>query len=304
MNNKGLMLVFLTALISGFSIFINAFGVKGFDSSVFTFSKNIVVALFLFSILMFFNKFNELRKLSLKQWKQLMFIGLIGGSIPFLLFFKGLQMTTGTSSAFIHKTLFIYASVFALLFLKEKLNKGFILGAGLLLIGNYLMLKPSFEFSFWHVLVLVATIFWAAENAISKNALKELSGTIVAFGRMFFGSLFILVFLISTGKFSSIFSMSIEQYGWILITSVFLLGYVLTYYNGLKRVKLSVAAPVLALGSPITTLLNLVYKGIALSLNQSLGILLIIAGIMSIVWFVKVSELLKYMFKVGQHGRS
>ena len=53
-NKKGLLLVFLTAVISGFSIFINSYGVKGFDSSVFTFSKNIVVALFLFSIIIFF----------------------------------------------------------------------------------------------------------------------------------------------------------------------------------------------------------------------------------------------------------
>ena len=116
MTNKkiGLMLVFFTAIVSGFSIFINSFGVKGFDSSVFTFSKNIIVALFLFSIILLFNQFNELKKLNKKHWSQLVTIGLIGGSIPFLLFFKGLQLTAGKTSAFIHKPSFIYIELFAL----------------------------------------------------------------------------------------------------------------------------------------------------------------------------------------------
>jgi drug/metabolite transporter (DMT)-like permease len=298
------MLVFLTALVSGFSIFINSFGVKGFDSSVFVFSKNIVVALFLLSIILLFNQFNELKKLSIKHWKQLIVIGFIGGSIPFLLFFKGLQMTAGTASAFIHKTIFIYIAIFALIFLKEKLNKGFFIGALLLLMGNYFLIKPDFNFSVGHVLILIATLFWAAENTFAKYVLKELSGTIVAFGRMFFGSLIILLFLIFNGKFSIVFNMSIVQYLWILVTSVFLLLYVLTYYNGLKHIKVTTAACVLTLGLPITTILNFIYKGTIISLNQSIGILLIIAGIVSVVWFAKIASFITNLFGVKQYERN
>ena len=43
LERKGLQLVFFTAIISGVSIFINSYGIKGIDSSVFTFSKNIIV---------------------------------------------------------------------------------------------------------------------------------------------------------------------------------------------------------------------------------------------------------------------
>src|SRR3989338_8794652 len=96
-NRKGLMLVFFTAIISGFSIFVNSFGVKGFDSSVFTFSKNAVVAILLFAIILGLGNFSELKTLKKRQRLQLAAIGLIGGSVPFLLYFKGLQMAAGAT---------------------------------------------------------------------------------------------------------------------------------------------------------------------------------------------------------------
>ena len=167
-DKRGLLLILLAGLISGFSIFINGFGVKEFDSSLFTFLKNVTVAIFLFSIILIAGNFSKLKSLKKKHWIQLIIIGFIGGSIPFLLFFKGLQMTSGTTSAFIQKTLFIFVSVFALMFLKEKINKSFLIGASLILTGTYFMIKPNFSFSIGHILILIATIFWAIEVTFAK----------------------------------------------------------------------------------------------------------------------------------------
>src|SRR3989338_4350910 len=146
-SKKGLMLVLGTALISGFSIFINSYGVKGFDSSVFTFSKNIAVAVALFALLIGIGQWRELKALSGRQWQQLFVIGAVGGSVPFLLFFKGIQLASGATASFIHKTLFIYATVLALVFLKERVSKGVLLGCALLLAGNYAALMPKLSFS-------------------------------------------------------------------------------------------------------------------------------------------------------------
>ena len=124
MNQKqGVLLVLATAVISGFSIFLNKFSVSTIEPSVFTFLKNLVVAVFLASILLLTKETKALKQLSRKQWSQLAAIGLVGGSVPFLLFFNGLAMTSAAMGAFIHKTLFIYVSVFAFFLLKEKLNK-------------------------------------------------------------------------------------------------------------------------------------------------------------------------------------
>ncbi len=289
-NKKGLLLVLATAIISGVSIFMNSFGVKGIDSSIFTFSKNLAVGILLFGIILGAGQLKKLKELSKKQWLQLGAIGLIGGSIPFILFFKGLQLTTGTTSAFIHKTLFIYASVFALLFLKEKLNKWFILGAGILLAGNFLMLAPDFSLSTGHLLIIAATLFWAAESVLAKSILRSTTGNIVAFGRMFFGAGFILVFLALTGNTQQILAMTGSQYLWIGITSAFLLLYVMTYYNGLKHVRVSTAASILAVGSPITTILGALFLGSPVPGIQIWGILLTILGVASIVWLAKIAK--------------
>ncbi|MBN2454140.1 DMT family transporter [Candidatus Woesearchaeota archaeon] len=297
---KGLLFVFLTALISGLAIFLNKFAVSGINSSVFTFSKNLIVAIFLLSIIILFKKHSELKQLTRKQWSALALVGLVGGSVPFLLFFKGLQMTASIAGAFIHKTMFIYIAVLAVIFLKEKLSKSIFVAAALLLAGNYFLLGiNSFILDAGAILILCATLFWAVESVISKKLLTSLSGNTVAFGRMFFGSVFILAFLFATGQAALITAVKGSQLLWIIITSVLLLGYVTTWYNGLKQVKVSVAASVLLLGSPITTLLNFAY-GSSITLQQWIGITLLAAGAFVALYFSQIRVRLPF----PQHSRS
>ena len=301
MNKKGLLFVLGTAIISGVSIFINKFGVKGIDAYVFTGAKNVIVALFLFSIILLVKDFKKLRAMSKKDIGKLFLIGLFGGSIPFLLFFKGLQLTSAAQGAFIHKTMFLWVGILALIFLKEKLNKGIIIGAILLLTGNFLLLKlNNFVFATGDILILAATLFWGIETIISKQALKTLDSKIVAFGRMFFGSLIIITFLTITNKLSLINTLTSTHLVWILLTSIFLLGYVFTWYSGLKHIKASVATSILLLGSVITTLLNLTFADIVLVPSQIIGIILLVLGISCIVWFTTILKKIQSTFSIAK----
>lgn len=280
MHKKGLLLVFLTALISGVSIFVNAFGVKGINPFLFTGAKNLIVGIFLLSIILLTTNLKELKELSKKQWGQLGLIGLIGGSIPFLLFFKGLQLATPAQGSFVHKTMVVWVAALSILLLKEKLDKKIVVGALLLLAGNFLLLKlTNFEFTTGIALIFIATLFWASEIILSKKVLKELNGNVVAFGRMFFGSLFIMMFLGVTGQLSLAATITGSQTIWIFVTSAFLLGYVMTFYNGLKHVNASTAVAVLSLGSVVTTILNFVLLDKIVSLGQVVGVAGIIVGI-------------------------
>jgi drug/metabolite transporter (DMT)-like permease len=286
---KGLMLVLATAVISGVSIFLNKFAVGGINSSVFTFSKNVVVSLLLISIVMALGRLKELKQLTKKQWSLIALVGLIGGSIPFLLFFKGLQITSSTTGSLIHKTMFLFVAVLAVIFLKEKLNKPILAATVLLVAGNFFLLGiNTISFDAGTLLILTATALWACENVLSKHMLRELSGNTVAFGRMFFGSLFILAFLAITGQLTLVAELTSSQLWWILATSLLLLGYVVTWYNGLKQVNVTIAASILALGLPVTTLLNFA-AGQMLNFHQLLGLIMVVAGTTIAVSFSKVS---------------
>ena len=299
---KGYFLVFLTAVISGFSVFINKFGVSVVNPFVFTGLKNLSVAVLLTGLIFILKDRKILKNISKKQWFLLALIGLIGGCIPFLLFFKGLSLTSAALGGFWHKTMFIYAAVLAAIFLKEKIDKKFLFGGLLLVAGNILLLKQlSFTINYGDILIVIATLFWAGENILSKHLLKDIKGNIVAWARMFFGALFILIFLSVTGQATSIASLNLNQISWIFVTSILLSGYVITWYGGLKFIPVSQATAILLLGSPITTLLSFISGGIigiqeiAASLFIAVGILIIL-GLGQILKLAEKAKSLIYSY--------
>ena len=286
-------MIFSTAVISGFSIFINKYSVSVINPYIFTFLKNAAVALMLSGFVFLIKDWKSFAVLKRKQWLQLILIGLIGGSIPFLLFFKGLSLTSAAQGAFIHKTMFVYAVILAAVFLKEKISKEFLIGALLLLLGSLVSLKalPT-SFGKGDLLVLSATILWAVENLISKRALKELPAGTVAWGRMFFGSFFILTYLVLISQIGFIGNLGLEQIAWTLITSVLLFGYVFTWYSGLKYVSLSAATAILIIGSPITTFLSLI-SGVRIGFKEIVSTVLIIIGAVFAIGIKYVWEQIK-----------
>lgn len=282
LETKAYFLVLIAAIVSGFSIFLNSFAVSGINAFVFTALKNTVAAVFLFSLVLLFKDFRALKSLSKKAWAKLCLIGLIGGSIPFLLFFYALQLTSAVNAGLLHKTIFVFASLFALVFLKEKLSRNFLIAAALLLIGNFLLFSSVSFFALPDLLVLIAVVFWAAENVLSKHALKELSGSTVAFGRMFFGSLFLLFFLALSSQMNFIAELSPVQFQWIILTSIPLFLFVIAFYSGLKTVPVSKATAMLMIGQPVTLMLSLFFLGRALSFNEAIGILLTLIAIIAL----------------------
>lgn len=296
MKNRGYLLVLGTAFISGFSIFINKFGVAVSNPYVFAFLKNIIVAVILCGIILALKDWQFLKALKKKQWGLLLAIGLIGGSIPFLLFFKGLAMTSAAEASFIQKTIFFWVMAGAVIFLKEKITKNHIIAGTLLIAGNLLLLKLSdIKFDQGGFLVLLATLFWAAENIISKYALREMPARLVMWARMFFGSIFIFIFLAVTGQAILLAQLDLNRLGWSLFTGIILFGYVVTWYSGLKQIKVVEATIILALGSPITTYLNAISSG-SISLKQNLAAILIILGIAALFGLEKILKNVKQLY--------
>ncbi len=291
MNKKGLHLVTATALISGFSIFINKFSVATTNPYVFTTLKNTLVVLLLISIVFIWRKWGDIKKLEKKDFLNLALIGLIGGAIPFLLFFKGLSLTSAASGSLIHKSMFLFIALLAFIFLKERPNKKMLIGLFALIFGTLLLSSfNSLSFNLGDGMILLAVLFWSAENIFAKNVLKKLSGLTVACGRLFFGSLILLLFLAASGQIAEIGHLNTAQISWALVTAIFLVGYVLTWYSGLKLLPASVASSFLTLGAPVTILLSLIFQGKVISLLNLFGLVLILTGIILITDLYKFTR--------------
>lgn len=285
-RRNGFMLVFATAIISGISIFLNRFAIATFNPFVFTTLKNTGVAFIMASGILLAGRYRELLSLKPKEWRNLILIGLVGGSIPFLLFFWGLKQTAAANASLLHKSLFIPASVFAYLFLKERLSKVQLVGAFILFIGVFLLSGPVLStISIGDYAIMAAVIFWAAENTLSKHVLNmKIPPHVVVFGRMFFGSIALMLFLLVTSSLPDVGSFTLNHLLWLSLTIIFLLMYQLTFYSGLARLKVGEATSVLIFGSVVTTLLSLAVGRVP-SVAEMLGGFAIVVALAALVLF-------------------
>lgn len=277
----------IASIVSGFAIFANKFAGKAFsDSGVFTTWKNIPVAILFLGIILLPKFFGELKTLNKMQWAYLLLIGAVGGSIPFLMFFKGLTLTSAVSAAFIHKTLFVWVGLLAFFFLKEKLGRMQVAALGLLFIGNLVLGGfVAWTFGFGEALVLGATLLWSVEYVLAKKVLTGVSSEIVAWARMFFGSVILTLFLIATGRGGQILTFSATQAGWILLSSTLLFIYVFAWYKALKFENASVVTCILVPASLITTFLNSIFVTGRYGLEQALAGILFSASLVLLFKF-------------------
>ena len=255
-RRTGLMLALLTAVISGVAIFLNGYGVKAVgNATVYTTAKNVVAALVLCAVV----AAGRTRGVTVSrpqgrgQWWGLVAVGVIGGSVPFVLFFEGLARASSTQAAFLNKTLVLWVALLAVVVLKERLQVWHWIAIGLLLVGQA-GLSGGFTASIasGELLILAATLLWAIEVVVAKRLLGSLSSWTVGLARMGFGSVALIGWVLATGSGAALLTMDAAQWGWVLLTGVILAGYVATWFAALARAQAVDVTAVLVLAALIT----------------------------------------------------
>jgi drug/metabolite transporter (DMT)-like permease len=279
----GLLLVFAAALISGISTFVNLYAVQGTNSDVFVSVRNLVVV-GLIAPIAYFGARAAREHLARADWARLALIGLIGGAIPFLLFFHGLQLAAaqngGATASFVYRLLFLMATFLGIVFLNERFHWRVALAATLLLAGSLLLLSlTSPVWTDGTGYVFAATVLWAAEYTLSKRTMQHLTSGTVALGRMGFGAVFLFGYLAATTQLSQIGSLSGSQWEWVAISAILLAAFVATWYGGLSRVELGTATSVLVLGFLVTWVLTVAVRGSPFTMGQAAGAALVAAGV-------------------------
>lgn len=289
----GIGLALATAVISGFAIFVNGYGVRdwraaGASTASYTTAKNLVAAVLLVGVigLLSARRSGEgfTKPTSRGQWLGLAAIGLVGGSVPFLLFFEGLSRATSSQAAFLHKTLVLWVAVLAIPLLKERVGWPHLAAIGLLFGGQIVLAGGVTDLGAgageW--MVLGATMLWAIEVIIAKRLLATMSGLTVGVARMALGGGLLVAYGVATGGFAELAALGAGQWGWVLLTGGVLGCYVGSWYLALARAQAVDVTAVLVFGSVITAMLNAGIQGTALA-PQAVGLVLVTCGAAAMV---------------------
>lgn len=278
----GIGLALGTALISGVAIYLNAFALKQVpDAAVYTTLKNGVAALALLAMVGAGAR-TEVRALGPRQWGALAVLGVIGGSVPFLLFFTGLAQASAPSAAFIHKTLFAWVAFLAVPLLGERLGWLQVAALGVLLAGVLVVAPPAgVRWGSGETLIAAATLLWAVEVVLARRLLGagRVGSSVAAAGRMGFGMAVLVGYLALTGGLAGVARLDATAWAWVVVTGLLLTGYVATWYAALQRAPASVVTSVLVVGAVITAALQAIAAGAAPQPAVVGGYALLAAGV-------------------------
>jgi drug/metabolite transporter (DMT)-like permease len=281
-RRTGILLALATAGISGVSVFLNGYGVKAFGSStVYTTGKNLVAAVILLAVVGVGSRSGArlTRPTRKGQWLALGAIGVIGGSLPFVLFFEGLARASGPQAAFVHKTLVLWVALLALPLLKERLQWGHWSAIALLVVGQVGLAGGTPDsFGAPGLMILGATLLWSLEVIVAKRLLDGVSSWTVGVARMGLGSLALLGWLAVRGQLGELVSLTGAEVGWVLTTGALLAGYVATWFAALTRAQAVDVTAVLVLAAPVTTLLSAAVNGTALAPQTPWLVMVVIGG--------------------------
>lgn len=285
-RRTGILLAVGTAVISGFAVFINGYGVRAWseisDSATYTTLKNATAALILVVVGVAAANRRDGRALDRGvvrgHWRSLTAIAVIGGSVPFLLFFEGLARATSGDAAFIHKTLVVWVALLAVTLLRERIGPVHVVAIAILVAGQAALSGVGgIEFGSGEWMILGATLLWAIETVIAKRVLADVPAATVGIARMAGGSLILAAYVLVLGGLSSLGQLTGAHLGWIAVTGLTLAGYVGTWFAALKRAPAVDVTAVLVGGALITALLESGVRGAAVP--SIAGVALVLVGV-------------------------
>jgi len=293
-RSTGLALAGVTAVVSGFSVFVNGYGVARFDdATTYTTAKNLVTAVVLMAVVVVMRQRQAPDRAAApttapvrtpRDTATLVAIAVIGGSVPFVLFFEGLAQVSSSDAAFIHKTLVAWVAILAVALLGERVSVWHVTAIGMILLG-YAQLARGVGFpdiGTGEALILAATLCWSIEVILARSLLRRgVPPTVVSTWRMAGGIVLLLAWAVVRGALGDLLGLSAAQWAWAVLTGLFLTAYVVSWHHALARAPAVDVTAVLSIGAVITAALNAGVRG---TVVEPVGLILLLTGGLLIAW--------------------
>lgn len=256
-ESGGYRLAALAAVISGFSIYVNSFGVRVLpDSTLYTTLKNGVAGVaLLVPVLLLARCRGELRGLGRRDAGWLLVLAIVGGSVPYVLFFRGLQLTTASTGSLLNHAQFLFVAALAIPVLKERITGLAWLGLALLAAGTLAGSDlGALRLNDGALLVLASTVLFAGGVVLTRRLLVGLSAEVVMAAKMSAGAALLVGYAGVTGHLERLGQLTAAQWEFALGTGVILVGFTAATTYALQRAP-ALAVTAIGMAAPLITLL-------------------------------------------------
>jgi drug/metabolite transporter (DMT)-like permease len=246
----------LAAAVSGVAVFANAYGVRLFaDATLYTTLKNAMVGVLVVAPLALLPRVRrEVGRLRPGQWAGLAVLALVGGSVPYVLFFEGLRQTTPATGAVLNHLQFAVVALLAVPLLRERVAPAMWLGLTALLAGALLGADlGALRWNAGAALVAVSTVFFGASLVLARRLLRDLSLSTVMAAKMTAGSAALVAYCAATGRLGAVAHLSGPQWLFVLVTGMILLVFTAATLVAIAHVQVTTVVAI-GMAAPAVTL--------------------------------------------------
>ncbi len=276
------------------------------------FFRYFLAAVALYFILIFQQKVKNKEIIdSLKnKWPKYILVSIMSAFMPVLLFLA-VENTSASSASFLLNSNIILIPIFAIIFLKEKMKKNYVIGIAVSTIGLFLVIFDnnltaltdlSFDAIVGNLLAFGSGFFWALYTVFLKKFFADENPILVTFISLLMGS-FYLVFLAFAIPPYVAMTLNILGIFLVLVIAVLSTSLAYSYWLSLLNVLPTTQTGIIQSFVPMTSvLLSFLFLEESISYIFGIGGALIIIGIIIVEW--KIKEHLKETVDDGQNSTS
>ncbi len=211
-----------------------------------------------------------------KDMPKILIASLTGVTLLYALQFYGVKYSSAAHGGVLVNANVLFIVILSVAFLNERLNFEKIAGISIGFTGVFLIVSPSFSFSFnvGDILILLSALSWAVYSIVGKKLLREYDAITITTYAFIMGTMFFIPFLHFSIK------ISLKSWACILYLSILcsVFGYIV-WYKALEKMDASKVAIYLNLIPLFSIILAFFILNEKITSSIIIGAILIMIGI-------------------------
>lgn len=278
-----IVFAFGSALFAGLTSILAKIGIRQTDSTVATAIRTIVVLIFAWLMVFIVGSQDTLSSVSGHTMLFLILSGLATGA-SWLCYFKALTLGDVNRVVPIDKFSTVLTIVLAVIFLGEPLSVVIVLGALMIALGTYLMVRKKAnptqkqESSAWLVYAILSALFAALTAILGKIGISGIDSNLGTAVRTVVVLIMAWVMVFVTGKQTGLRGINRKELLFICLSGLATGGSWLCFYKALQDGPASIVVPIDKLSIVVTVVFAYVVFKEKLSKISFVGLILIAAG--------------------------